>query len=128
MIDYEEHVRRIVTSRLRECFSDIYITGSSSVNAPPRFPCVSFRLESSVVQPLYSELCKIERVTEETYYFEVISNLERGKEQQCKDIIRVIDEAMENEGFLRTFYQAVPSVDPVISRSVARYRKLQTEE
>lgn len=122
MIDHESIIYTEVSSALRREFSGIRIIGTDFIDNPPSFPAVSIIQSDNTINERYSTLSNVENVSRESYKFEIVSNLKRGKEQQCKDIANLIDEIMvERFSYLRTFNQPVPAVDSTIARRVLRY-------
>jgi len=128
MINHETQVYNKVASKLRDTFENIYISGTESSSLPSKFPSVVIKLEDNPIVTQYSDFQSVENVTEETYYFEVTSNLTKGKEKQCKDIVAVINEVMVGDGFYRSFNNQIAALDTTLCRRIARYRKYQTED
>ena len=123
MIDKESEVFKAVSERLRKEYKGIYVVGTDMSTAPPRFPAVSFQQTNNSIRSEYSTFSHIENVVKEEYKAEVYSNLEKGKEQQTKDITTVISYVMGDLGYERTFCEPIANMDATIARRISRFIK-----
>ena len=121
MIDKENEIFNAVAKRLREKFPQIYVVGAEIVSAPPRFPSVSFVQTGNSIETKHSTFSSLENVVKEDYKAEVLSNLDKGKEAQTKEITAVISDVMCEFNYERTFCEPIPNADATISRRMSRY-------
>ena len=124
MIDIETEVFNIVSSKVREKYPKIYLTGEY-VKSPPSFPCVSLiEVDNQIYRNTRTTEC-IENHAQVLYEVNTYSNKTSGKKAECKKILTLIDECMENLGFTRIFMNPVPNEeDATVYRIVARYRAI----
>ena len=122
MINIESAVFNRVAMRVREVFSDIYITGEY-VKSPPSFPAASLvEMDNSTRADTISSGSG-ENHANVMYEVNVYSNKTSGKKSECKAIIALIDEEMLTMGFSRVSLTPVPNeYDSSIYRMVGRYR------
>ena len=122
MIDIESQVFDRVTTRVREQFPNIFMTGEY-VNSPPSFPAVSLvEMDNSTLQTTMDSGSG-ENHANVMYEVNVYSNLTAGKKSECKSIIALIDTEMVAMGFVRSTLTPVPNeYDSSLYRMVGRYR------
>ena len=122
MIDLENPVYNALTTPLRAVFPGIYLTGEA-VASPSVFPCVSIVEQSNTTntQTLTQTLC--ENHADVMFQIDVYSNLSTGKKGECKKIFKVIDEQMQNMGFVRNFLNPTPNTTDIY-RMTGRYNAL----
>ena len=120
-IDNEALVFETVATALRTSYGskNIFITGDELTSAPSSFPAVVLRKSSSQVNTRYSTFDDIETVVYETYYCTVYSNLETGKTKQCKEILAVVNDVMNELRYARSFEEQLFT----IGRRLAKYTK-----
>ena len=123
MIDKESEVYEAVSSGLRKKYKSIYIIGTELATTPPRFPAVSFIQTNNSIVGTYSTFSGLENVVKEDYKAEVYSNLEKGKEQQTKEIAMAISDILTGLGYERTFCEPIANADATVSRRVLRFVK-----
>lgn len=121
MINHENEIFENVSTALREAFPGIYVIGREISDTPPSFPAVSITQSVNEVNSKYSTFRQIEHVASEVYKFEIASNLEVGREKQCKEILQVVDDVMSSLFYTRRKPQSVPAIDPTVARLIARY-------
>lgn len=128
MIDIETEVFDFVSSKVREKYTKIYMTGEY-VKSPPSFPCVSLiEVDNQIYRNTRTTEC-IENHAQVLYEVNVYSNKTSGKKAECKEILALIDERMAALGFTRTFKNPVPNEeDATVYRIVARYRAIVSKE
>lgn len=120
MIDVETELFSEVSSRIRERFPGVYMTGEY-VKSPPDFPCVS-------MVEVDNATFRNTQTTEENhatvmYEVNVYSNKTKGKKAECKAIIAFIDELLMERNFTRIMLEPVPNQDnATIYRMLGRYR------
>ena len=121
MINIENDVFNQVSSKTREKYAGIYISGEY-VHSPPSFPAVSLVEMDNSIYDLTQTSCETENHAHLMYEVNVYSNKVRGKKSECKEIIAFIDNEMLSIGFVRTMLQPVPNMDDAtIYRMTARY-------
>ena len=122
MINIESAVFNRVAMRVREVFSDIYITGEY-VKSPPSFPAASLVEMDNSTHVETIDSGSNENHADVMYEVNVYSNKATGKKSECREILGLIDEEMLAMGFSRSTLTPVPNEnDSTIYRMVARYR------
>lgn len=124
MIDVENEIFNTVSTKVREEYPKVYMTGEY-VKSPPSFPCVSLmETDNQIYRNTRTTDC-IENHVQVVYEVNVYSNKKSGKKAECKSIIGFIDSQMEALGFTRTMLNPVPNEeDATVYRMVARYRAI----
>lgn len=128
MIDIESDVFKIVSAKVREQYSKIYMTGEY-VKSPPSFPCASLvEVDNQIYRNTRTTEC-IENHAQVMYEVNVYSNKQTGKKAECKAILALIDAEMQKLGFTRTMAEPIPNEeDATVYRMVARYRAIVSKE
>ena len=122
MINIESAVFNRVAMRVREVFSDIYITGEY-VKSPPSFPAASLVEMDNSTRVETIDSGSNENHANVMYEVNVYSNKATGKKSECREILGLIDEEMLSMGFSRSTLTPVPNEnDSTIYRMVGRYR------
>ena len=122
MINIESAVFNRVAMRVREVFSDIYITGEY-VKSPPSFPAASLVEMDNSTRVETIDSGSNENHANVMYEVNVYSNKATGKKSECREILGLIDEEMLAMGFSRSTLTPVPNEnDSTIYRMVGRYR------
>lgn len=121
MIDIENELFRILATKLRARYSNIYITGDYAI-VPPSFPCVSIvEMDNTPYRRTQTQNDMENHVTV-MYEVDVFSNKTSGKKSECKAIIALIDEEMLKLGFDRTFLNPLPNQEnTTVYRMKGRY-------
>ena len=121
MIDIENELFRILATKLRARYSNIFITGDYAI-VPPSFPCVSIvEMDNTPYRKTQTQNDMENHVTV-MYEVEVFSNKTSGKKSECKAIIALIDEEMLKLGFDRTFLNPLPNQEnTTVYRMKGRY-------
>ena len=124
MIDVENEIFNTLSTKVREEYPKVYMTGEY-VKSPPSFPCVSLmETDNQIYRNTRTTDC-IENHVQVVYEVNVYSNKKSGKKAECKSIIGFIDSQMEALGFTRTMLNPVPNEeDATVYRMVARYRAI----
>lgn len=124
MIDVENEVFSLVSTKVREKYPKVYMTGEY-VKSPPSFPCVSLIETDNQVYRNGRDSSNIENFAQVLYEVNVYSNKTSGKKTECKTITSLIDSEMEKLGFTRTLVNPIPNEeDATIYRMVVRYRAI----
>ena len=121
MIDIENELFRILATKLRARYSNIFITGDYAI-VPPSFPCVSIvEMDNTPYRRTQTQNDMENHVTV-MYEVDVFSNKTSGKKSECKAIIALIDEEMLKLGFDRTFLNPLPNPEnTTVYRMKGRY-------
>lgn len=128
MINIENDVFNIVSTKVREKYPDIYMSGEY-VKSPPTFPAVSLiEMDNSVYEKTQTS-GENENHASLMYEVNVYSNRVTRKKSECKAIITLIDEEMIALGFSRTMLQPIPNMDDAtIYRMTARYKAVVSKD
>ena len=128
MIDIASAVFDRVASALREHYDGIFVVSVPS-DTPSKFPAVCLWEQSnSAYEKSQTAECR-ENHAKLMYQCEVYSNLKSGKKQQAREIAALVDEKMQEMGFIRTFGQPVPNVaDMTIYRYTLRFSGIVSKD
>ena len=123
MINVENEVFSTVATALRNEFSGIFVSGEY-VSAPPAFPAVTLVEDDNSTYTRTLDSSGQENHAQIMYTVNVYSNKSSGKKSECKSIMAIIDDEMQDMGFLRVGSgpMAAPNANASIYRMVARYR------
>ena len=111
---------------LRQQFKGISVY-PEYLNAPAKFPHVSIVEADNYTQQSSVGLLNNEVAVNLLYEINVYSNKQNGKKQEADKIMNVIDDQMQDMGFIRTSKIPIANIEnATIYRIVARYTKLQT--
>lgn len=123
MIDVESEVFSTVAMAVRTQHPNAFVTGEE-VATPPRFPCVVLREMDNSTYQRTLDSSSAENHAQLMYQVDVYSNLAIGKKSQCREIVALVDTAMQSLGFVRigSGPMEIPSAHKTIYRMVARYR------
>ena len=124
MIDVETEVFSIISTKVREEYAGIFITGEY-VKSPPSFPCVSLLEADNAIYRSTRTTDSTENHAELLYEVNVYSNKTKGKKAECKEIASLIDSELARLGFTRTMLNPIPNEeDATIYRMVGRYKSI----
>ena len=127
MIDVESKVFQKCADAFRAAYPNGYIT-PEYVPQPPKFPAVSVVEMDNNVDERAIDNGSIENAVNVMYQVDVYSDLNRGKKAQAKAIIALIDEALAQYRFVRTFCNPIQNFnEATIFRMTARYRRRITD-
>ena len=123
MIDCETSVFSYVAVPVRAAFSGILMT-AERVASPPKFPCASIVEADNYGYSKTRDLAGNENHSFLMYEVNVYSNLSSGKKTQCRSIMSMIDQKMQELGFVRIGCgpSEMPNADASVYRMVARYK------
>jgi hypothetical protein len=128
MINIETEIFNHVSTKVREKYPDIYMTGEY-VKSPPSFPHASLVEMDNTVYTTTQTSCENENHISTMYEVDVYSNKVKGKKSECKAIIALIDSEMTALGFTRTMLQPIPNMDDAtIYRMKARYKAVISKD
>ena len=124
MINIETEVFSIISTKVREEYAGIFITGEY-VKSPPSFPCVSLLEADNAIYRSTRTTDSMENHAELLYEVNVYSNKTKGKKAECKEIASLIDSELARLGFTRTMLNSIPNEeDATIYRMVGRYKAI----
>lgn len=124
MIDIETEVFSFISTKVREKYTGIFITGEY-VKSPPSFPCVSLLEADNAIHRSTRTTDSMENHAELLYEVNIYSNKTKGKKAECKDIASIIDSEFANMGFTRIMLNPIPNEeDATIYRMVGRYKAI----
>lgn len=123
MINIESEVFNAVATALRSEFTGIFVSGES-VAAPSSFPAVTLVEQDNSTYQRSLDSSGSEKHAVVMYEANAYSNLGSGKKKQTRAIMAIIDDEMQDMGFVRigSSPAEVPNADKTIYRMVARYR------
>jgi hypothetical protein len=123
VINVENEVFSTVATALRTEFSGIFVSGEY-VSAPPSFPAVTLVEQDNSTYQRSLDSSGSEKHAVVMYEANAYSNLGSGKKKQTRAIMAIIDNEMQDMGFVRigSSPAEVPNADKTIYRMVARYR------
>ena len=123
MINIESEVFSTVVTALRAEFTGIFVSGEA-VAAPSSFPAVTIVEQDNSTHQRSLDSSGKENHAVLMYEINAFSNLGSGKKKQTRAIMAIIDDEMQDMGFVRVGSgpMTVPNADASIYRIVARYR------
>lgn len=128
MINIENDIFNQVSTKVRDKYADIYMSGEY-VKSPPSFPAASLVEMDNTTYSLTQTTCDNENHATVMFEVNVYSNKVRGKKSECKAIISLIDDEMIRLGFTRTMLQPIPNMDDAtIYRMTARYTAIISKD
>lgn len=124
MIDIETEVFNAVSTKVREKYPQIFMTGEY-VKSPSDFPCVSLIEADNQVYRKSQTTESMENHAVVLYELNVYSNKKKGKKSECKEIVSLIDKELVALGFTRIMLNPLPNEeDATIYRMVGRYNAI----
>jgi hypothetical protein len=126
MIDVESTVFDIVAT----AFSAEYPSGSrygEPVNSPASFPCLTLVETDNYTYERSLDAEHKEHDAWLTYDINIYSNKTSGAKQECKSIMELVDNKMQELGFTRMFCNQMKNTETLIYRITARYRAVISE-
>lgn len=96
-------------------------TSSVYIDDPASFPYVYFAEITRRVDTAYMSTSGIDEAFNLTFECAVYSDKTPGAKQECKEIMRIVDEAMSNMRFRLSYHATVPNLDRNITRLIHRY-------
>ena len=126
MIDVENIVLRTVKERVQAVYPDCYFT-TTNPDSVSKSRVVSmtavdnYTYQRSLDDSLYEHHAQIE------LQFDVYSNNADGKKAEAKELMNLVDEAMQSMKFTRYYCNPTPNIDRSYYRITARYRAIVAE-
>jgi hypothetical protein len=98
-------------------------TGTMYSSVQSEFPYVSLIvMDNSIYEP-FIDSARIENAVEIMVEVNVYSNKTSGKKEECKKLMKNIDDTLSGLGLVRSYCQPTPNLeDATIYRITARYR------
>ena len=128
MINIENEIFNIVSTKVRAEFPNIYMSGEY-VKSPPSFPATSLIEMDNTAYTSTQTSCGNENHATIMYEVNTYSNKVKGKKSECKTIMTLIDKEMTELGFTRTMLQPIPNMDDAtIYRMTARYKAVVSKD
>ena len=128
MINVENEIFNIVSTKVRDEFPNIYMSGEY-VKSPPSFPATSLVEMDNTSYTSTQTSCENENHVSLMYEVNTYSNKVKGKKSECKEIMTLIDKEMAALGFTRTMLQPIPNMDDAtIYRMTARYKAVVSKD
>ena len=123
MINIESEVFSTVATALRDEITGIFVSGEA-IAAPSSFPAVTLVEQDNSTYQRSLDSSGSEKHAVVMYEANAYSNLGSGKKKQTRAIMAIIDNEMQDMGFVRVGSSPaeVPNADKTIYRMVARYR------
>lgn len=123
MINIESEVFSTVATALRDEITGIFVSGEA-IAAPSSFPAVTLVEQDNSTYQRSLDSSGSEKHAVVMYEANAYSNLGSGKKKQTRAIMAIIDDEMQDMGFVRigSSPAEVPNADKTIYRMVARYR------
>lgn len=100
MITFENELYTTIAEALRAAFSGIYVSGELNLN-PEQFPACYIEEADNYVLQSGRDSAKVENYSVVMYEINVFSNKQRGKKQECKAIMAMVDDILSNANFTR---------------------------
>ena len=116
---------------MADAFSSAYPDGSrygEPVDAPAKFPCLTLVEDDNATYEKSQDTDLTEHHATVMYTVNCYSNKTSGAKQECKAIMALVDEQMQQMGFTRLFCNQIKNADTKIYRMTARYRGVVSED
>ena len=126
MIDIENVIFTRIAQLVRSEFQGASVYGEY-VEVPASFPCITIVEADNKVYENTRDLDGIEHHAQVMYEINIYTNDSSGKKSTAKAIANVIDSAMSDMLFTRTFRGQTPNVDRTIYRITMRYQAVVSE-
>ena len=123
MNDNEQQIYNQVSKIIKEAYPKVTITNQKLPDNQSVFPAVSIVLTNNAVLPEYSTFDQLENVCNEVFEFEIANSNESGI-NDVKAIIAIIDEKMNEFGYLRIQLGLIEDKEINDIRRLVKYEKL----
>lgn len=118
-------------TRVAAAFTAAYPTGTrygEPVDTPAKFPCLTLVEDDNATYEKSLDVALTEHHATVMYTVNAYSNKTSGAKQECKAIMALVDEQMQQMGFTRLFCNQVKNADTKIYRMTARYQGIISED
>lgn len=123
MNDNEQQIYNQVSKIIKEAYPKVTITNQKLPDNQAVYPAVSIVLTNNAVLPEYSTFDQLENVCNEIFEFEIANSNESGM-NDVKAIIAIIDEKMNEFGYLRIYLGLIENKEINDIRRLVKYEKL----
>ncbi|MCB6366652.1 hypothetical protein LI291_10755 [Intestinibacillus massiliensis] len=126
MIDVES----AIFSTVATAFTAAYPNGSrygEQVDTPAKFPCLTLVEIDNATYQRSQDTAITEHHAAVIYELDCYSNKTSGAKQECKNIMALADQEMQQMGFTRLFCNQTKNMDSKIYRMTARYTGVISE-
>lgn len=119
MIDIEN----MLFTKMKNDLPKTVKTGTTYTTSQSEFPYVTLIVMDNSINERYIDSSGIENAVSIMVEVNVYSNKSSGKKEECKKLIKTIDDTLSGLNLVRTFCQPTPNLeDATIYRMTARYR------
>lgn len=126
MSDNEQQIFNHISNKIKEAYLEATISNQKLSNEQSNYPAVSIILTNNSVMKEYSTFDRLENVSNEIFEFEVANSFESGM-NDVKTILAIIDQEMNQYGYLRMQLGLVEDKETNDIRRLAKYEKLITK-
>ena len=99
--------------------------GAMYARTQSEFPYVTLVVMDNLVYEKFIDSARVENAAEITVEVNVYSNKTSGKKEECKKLMRSIDDTLSGLNLVRSFSQPTPNMeDATVYRITARYRAI----
>lgn len=99
--------------------------GTAYAKTQSEFPYVTLVVIDNTIFEPFINSARIENAVDITVEVNVYSNKTQGKKEECKNLIKVIDDVLSGLNLTRMFCQPTPNLeDATVFRITARYRAI----
>lgn len=123
MIDIENIVIDKIDTAVKSVYGTAAVYGST-VESPETFPCVAVQESNNVTLTTTQDIALTEHNAMVTYQIDIYST--EGK-SQAKQLLDIVDMAMQEMKFTRTQCGRTPNFDRTVYRITARYTVIVAE-
>lgn len=121
MIDIENMLFTKVKSDLPKTVK----MGTMYTKSQSEFPYVSLVVMDNSVYTPFIDSARVENAADIMVEVNVYSNKTSGKKEECKKLMKTIDETLSGLNLVRSFCQPLPNLeDATVYRITARYRAI----
>lgn len=100
-------------------------TGAMYSKSQSEFPLVTLVVVDNTVYDRFINSARIENAVDIMVEVNVYSNKTSGKKEECKKLLKIVDETLSGLNLVRTFCQPTPNLeDATVYRITARYRAI----
>lgn len=107
MIEHSYEIFSLVAAKLRAAVPNISVV-SEYISIPAEFPCVS--IDEIENLPSHLDSAARNKYADVRYRVQVFSNKQTGKRAQCREIYAVVDDALQELGFICRSYSTMPDI------------------
>lgn len=126
MSDNEQQIFNYISNKIKEAYLEATISNQKLSNEQTNYPAVSIILTNNSVMREFSTFDQLENVSNEIFEFEVANSQELGM-NDVKTILAIIDQEMNELGYLRMELGLVEDKEINDIRRLAKYEKLITK-